>query len=344
MGHLATPRGRLWKASPFVVLLLTVLLLTSACQAPRAAAPAPGPSSAGASFAGRTLNIATGGTGGVYIVYGAGLADTLSRKMGVAASAESTAASIANMQLIRDGRADLAFTLADTAYDAFAGRPPFTAADRVDARSIAVLYSNYTHIVAREDAGINTVADLRGRRVSMGAAASGTEVIGNRVLEVYGLNPETDIQRERLGVADSAAALRDDRIDAFFWSGGLPTAQVSDLANTTRVRFLDHADAIPRMVDRYGPFYFPITIPRGTYGNDGDVTVSGVANLLVVPAAFDSAFVKAILQTMFDSQPELVTVHPEARNLALQTAVEGSPLEFHPGAIDFYQEKGVWRR
>jgi len=177
----------------------------------------------------------------------------------------------------------------------------------------------------------------------MGAAASGTEIIGNRVLEAYGLNPETDIARERLGVADSATALRDDKIDAFFWSGGLPTAQITDLVTTTRIKLLDHGDIIQKMAAAYGPFYFPAKIPAGTYGNDGDVTVSGVANLLVVPASFDAAFVKAILQTLFDSQPDLVNVHAEARNLSLQNAVEGSPLEFHPGAIGFYQEKGVWK-
>jgi len=249
---------------PAVAAIFALLLLASACQAPRAA-PASAPSSAGASFAGRTLNIVTGGTGGVYIVYGAGLADILSKKMELAASAESTAASIANMQLIRDGKADLAFTLADTAYDAFAGRSPFTPQDKVDARAIAVLYSNYTHVVAREGAGITTVSDLRDKRVSTGAPASGTEVIANRVLDAYGLNPESDIQRERLGVADSANSLRDGRIDAFFWSGGMPTAQIADLVSSTRVRFIDHGDAIQRLVDRHGPFYFPISIPRGAY-------------------------------------------------------------------------------
>jgi uncharacterized protein len=324
--------------------LTALVLLSVACQAPRAAPTGEAPSSGGASFAGRTLNIATGGTGGVYIVYGAGVADILSRKLQVAASAESTAASIANMQLIRDGKADLAFTLADTAYDAFSGRSPFTQQDKVDARTLAVLYSNYTHIVARDGAGVNTVADLRDKRVSMGAPASGTEVIGNRVPEAYNLNPETDIQRERLGVADSANALRDGRIDAFFWSGGLPTAQITDLVSSTRVRLVEHRDAIQRMSDRYGPFYFPISIPQGMYQNEGEVAVAGVANLLVVPANFDAALATAILETMFDSKTELETIHPEAKNLTLQSAVEGSPLDFHPGAIDFYRTNGVWRR
>jgi hypothetical protein len=286
----------------------------------------------------------TGGTGGVYIVYGAGLADILTKKMKVAASAQSTAASVANMQLIRDGKADLAFTLADTAYDAVAGQNSFKPEEKVDARTIAVLYSNYTHIVAKDGSGIRTVADLKDKRVSTGAAASGTEIIANRVLEAYGLDAATDIQRERLGVADSADALRDGKIDAFFWSGGLPTSQIADLANSTGLVFLDHGDAIQKLVDKYGPFYFPIKIPKGMYKNDNDVTVSGVANLLVVPTSFDPAFVRAILETMFDSQAELATIHAEANNLKLDSAVQGSPIEFHPGAIEFYRSKGVWRQ
>src|SRR5437764_4407298 len=123
-----------------LVAVSLVLVAAAACQAPRAAPPPTGASpnsSAVPSYEGRTLNIVTGGTGGVYIVYGAGLADILSKKMNVAASAQATAASVANMQLIRDGKADLAFTLADTAFDAFAGRDPFTPADKVDARTLA---------------------------------------------------------------------------------------------------------------------------------------------------------------------------------------------------------------
>lgn len=333
---------------PGFAAIVGAVLLATACQAPRAAPPAAppagGPSAGAPSFEGRTLNIVTGGTGGVYIVYGAGLADILSKKLKVAASAESTAASVANMQLIRDGKADLAFTLADTAYDAVVGRASFKPEEKVDARTLAVLYSNYTHIVAKDGTGIQTVPDLKGKRVSVGAAASGTEIIANRVLEAYGLDPAADIQRERLGVADSAAALRDGKIDAFFWSGGLPTSQVLDLASSMKLQFLDQADAIARMVESYGPFYFPIKIAAGTYRNETDIVVAGVANLLVAPASADPALVRVILETMFDSQPELETIHAEAKNLKLESAVEGSPLDFHPGAIDFYRSRGVWKR
>ena len=330
--------------------LAALLLVAAACAAPRQAAPtATVPSgtaaaSATPNFEGKTLNIVTGGTGGVYIVYGAGLADLLNKKLKVAASPQSTTASVDNMKLIRDGKADLAFVLADTAYDAVNGKGSFASEAKADAKSLAVLYSNFTHVVVKDDSAIKTIADLKGKRVSMGAAGSGTEIIGNRTLEAYGLDPAKDIQRERLGVADSATQLKDNKIDAFFWSGGLPTAALSDLASTTKIRVLDQADGIKKMADKYGPFYFNTKIPRGTYNLAADVTVSGVANLLVVNSKFDAAFARAVLATMFDSTSELGTIHAEGKNLKLETAVEGSPLDYHQGAIDFYKSKGVWKK
>lgn len=337
------------------ILSLTVatVLVAAACQAPRATseqspAPTTGASAAAASkapdFTGKTLNIVTGGTGGVYIVYGAGLADMLTKRMKVAASAQTTPASVDNMKLIRDGKADLAFTLADTAYDAINGKGRFAPPEaKVNAQTIAVMYSNYMHIVAKASAGINTVADLKGKRVSIGAAGSGTETKGIRILEAYGLNATTDIQPQRLSAQDSADALRDGKIDAFFFDGGLPTSAVSDIANSTPVKLIDQTDAIAKMNAKYGNFYFAAKIPKGTYKNDTDVVTAGVANLLVVPASFDAAFVKAILTAMFDNQPDLVLVHPEAKNLKLDTATQGSPIDFHPGAIEFYKAKGVWK-
>ncbi len=327
---------------------VATLLVTAACQAPRATSDStPAPSTAvskAPDFTGKTLNIATGGTGGVYIVYGAGLADMLTKKMKVAASAQSTPASVDNMKLIRDGKADLAFVLSDTSFDAINGKGRFAPPEaKVDAKAIAVMYSNYMHIVAKASAGINTVADLKGKRVSTGAAGSGTETKGIRILEAYGLNATTDIQPQRLNAQDSADALRDGKIDAFFFDGGLPTSAVTDIANSTAIKLLDQSDAIAKMNAKYGNFYFAAKIPKGTYKNDADVITAGVANLLVVPSSFDAAFVKAILTAMFDNQADLVLVHPEAKNLKLDTATQGSSIDFHAGAIDFYKSKGVWK-
>ena len=340
------------RLSRLLVPLVASALIASGCAAPRATAPTatPGPSGSSAAtaapnFTGKTLNIVTGGTGGVYIVYGAGLADLLNKKLGTAASPQSTPASVDNMKLIRDGKADLAFVLSDTAYDAVQGKGAFAAPEtKADAKALAVLYNNFTHVIVRDDSPIKTIADLRGRDVNTGAAGSGTETIANRTLEAYGLNPATDITRQRTGVADAAAQLKDNKIQALFWSGGLPTAAITDLATTVKIRILDQTDGIKKMSDKYGPFYFNATIPKGTYGLAADVTVSGVANLLVVPAKFDAALATAVLKTMFDSSTELGAIHAEAKNLKLASAVEGSPIDYHQGAIDFYKEKGVWKK
>jgi len=333
-------------------VLISAILIAAACAAPRAGsdattAPAAGSAAATPNFAGRPVNIVTGGTGGVYIIYGGGLANVLSSKLGVAASAQSTTASVDNMKFIRDKKADLAFTLADTALDASKGRAQFAPPEQPGTalRAVTSLYPNVTHVVTKDGSGINTVADLKGKRVSVGSAGSGTEVIANRVLEAYDLK-QSDLQPQKLGVADSANGLRDGRLDAFFWSGGLPTAAVTDLANAPGVtlKFLDHSDVVQKLADKYDKLYVNATIPANVYKNSAAVKVSGVNNLLVASADMDEALVYAILKTMFDNQKELEVVHPEAKNLTLQNAVQGSPLDYHPGAVKFYREKGVWNR
>src|SRR5256884_9872351 len=164
-----------------VAPLVAALLVAVACSTPRAASTPTRSATGTPSFAGKTLNIVTGGTGAVYIVYGAGLADVLNKRLGTAASAQSTTASVDNMKLIRDGKADVAFTLADTAYDAVNGKGSFASPEKpADAKALAVVYSNLTHLVVKESGGINTVTDLKGKRVSMGSAGRGAGVVANR--------------------------------------------------------------------------------------------------------------------------------------------------------------------
>src|SRR5438132_916557 len=185
---------------------------------------------------------------------------------------------------------------------------------------------------------------LKGNRVPVGSADSGTEIIANRTLEAYGLDPNKDIQRERLGVQDSANALRDGKIDAFFFSGGLPVPAVLDLSTATKIKVLDLTDSVKKMSDKYGPLYFTIKIPKTTYNTAADVTVSGVANLLVVPSGFDPALAQAILATMFENKSDLAKVHVAANDLTLETATVGSSIDFHQGAIDYYKSKGAWKK
>lgn len=289
------------------------------------------------------LSIATGGTGGVYYPYGGAMANLISEYVdGVDVTAEVTSASVDNMLLIESGDADLAFVLGDTAYDAVQGNAPFETA--VPAQALATLYNNFTHLVTTDDSGINTVADLRDKRVSTGSPGSGTEVIANRILEAAGLNPDEDIQREQLGASESADAIRDRQIDAYFWSGGLPTGSVTDLGATPNIdlKLIPHADLAETLSSQYGAFYGTETIPGGTYpGQDEAVDVIVVPNVLVVNSDFDEELAYNIVKAIFDHRDELVAAHPVANDLTLENAVQNSPIEFHPGAVRYYTEQGV---
>ena len=290
------------------------------------------------------ISIATGGTGGVYYPYGGGLAKVLNDNLpGIRASAEVTSASVDNLKLIRDGKADIAFVLADTLADAVAGQGAFEGSP-VPAVSLAVLYSNYTHIAALAQSGMTSVADLRGKTVSTGSPGSGTEVIAMRVLKAAGLDPDTDVTRQGLGASESAGALKDGKVDAFFWSGGLPTAAVQDLAHSQGVslRLLPNADLVPALRRAHGPLYFPLEIPAGAYrGIVAPVAVVGVANVLVVNRSMPEQLAYDITQILFDKQPELAAIHPEARHLSIASATKGSPAAFHPGALRYFQQRGL---
>lgn len=294
----------------------------------------------------RFISIATGGTGGVYYPYGGGIAKVLNENLpDVRATAEVTAASVDNLKLIRDGKADIAFALADTVADAVNGRGAFEGSP-VPVASLAVLYSNYTHVATLAQKGFTSIADLRGRTVSTGSPGSGTEVIAFRVLRAAGLNPDTDLTRQGLGVSESAGALKDGKIDAFFWSGGLPTAAIQDLAHSQGIslRLLPTADLVPALTAEYGDLYFPLEIPTGAYrGIAAPVQVIGVANVLVVNASMPEQLAYDITRVMFEKQQELAAIHPEAAKLSLETATTGSPAPFHPGAARYFREKQVTR-
>jgi hypothetical protein len=288
------------------------------------------------------ISIATGGTGGVYYPYGGGLAKVLNENVpGIRATAEVTAASVDNLKLIRDGKADIAFALADTVADAVKGRGAFDGSP-VPAVSLAVLYSNYTHLVTLASSGISSIEGLRGKTVSTGSPGSGTEVIAFRVLRAAGLNPDTDLTRQGLGASESAGALKDGKVHAFFWSGGLPTAAVQDLAHSQgiTIRMIPTGDLVPALQRDHGPLYFPLEIPAKAYpGVDAPVSVVGVANVLVVNRAMPEQLAYDITRVLFEKQTELAAIHPEARKLSLETATKGSPAEFHPGALRFYRER-----
>ena len=213
---------------------------------------------------GGRLSIATGGTSGVYFVYGGGLAKVISSNLeGYRATAETTSASVDNLILIKDGGSDIAFTLADTALDAVEGREAFK--EKVPMRVLAQIYDNYTQVVAKAGSGIKTIEDLKGKRVSVGAPNSGTEVIADRIFEAAEIDPKGGIKRQGLGVDESVQAMKDGSIDAFFWSGGLPTGAITDLVTSDKITLLDTTVYTDKLVQKYGEVYRDETIPKGTY-------------------------------------------------------------------------------
>src|SRR3954447_1767218 len=215
----------------------------------------------------QNISIATGGTGGVYYPMGGGMAALLSKYIpGMAATAEVTGGSVANLQLIGTGKRYIALTMKDGTLDAYKGQDKFTGKP-VQVRTLMILYPNRMHVVTIDGTGISKMADLKGKRVSTGSGGSATEVMAFRVIEAAGLDKDKDMRRERLGVAESTNALKDRKIDAYFWVGGLPTAAVTDLGATpgVKIKLIDHADVVPKMNAKHGELYVKDVIPAKTY-------------------------------------------------------------------------------
>ena len=290
------------------------------------------------------ISISTGGTGGVYYPLGGGMANILSKYVpGLQATAEVTGGSVDNLKLLGSGKTEVIFTMADSGWDAMQGVDKFKDA-KVNTRTLLVLYPNRLHVVTIEGTGINKLADLKGKRISTGAPGSGTEVMAFRLLDAVGIDKDKDVKRERLSVAESVNALKDRKIDALIWSGGVPTAALTDLAATpgVKIKLLDHGDAAEAMNKKYGPLYVKGTIPGKSYsGQDAPTTNVDVWNLLVASDKMSDQMAYNIVKTLFEKKAELVAVHRDAEGIALENQATGSPLPFHPGARKYFEEHGV---
>jgi len=302
---------------------------------------------AGAALAQQGLNIAiaTGGTGGVYYPLGGGMANVLSKHVpGMQASARVTGGSVDNLKLIGSQQSEVALVMVDAALDALKGEDKFKGSP-VDVRTLMVLYPNRMHVVSMEGTGVEKMSDLKGKRVSTGSPGSATEVMAFRVIEAAGLDKDKDMRRERLGVAESVNALKDRKIDAFFWVGGLPTAAVTDLGATpnVKIKMIDHADTVEKMNKKYDNLYTTGVIPAKTYpGQDKDNPIAVVQNILVANAKMSDKVAYDIVKTFIDKRDELVAVHAEAESIKLENqSPKNSPIPWHPGAVKYFSEKGL---
>ena len=292
----------------------------------------------------KQLSIATGGTGGVYYPLGGGFGNILGKEIpGVTATAQVTGGSVANLQLIASGKADLCFTQVDAAWDAINGKDKFPT--KLPITALAVMYPNHMHVVTVEGTGVNKVEDMKGKRISTGSPGSATEVYANRVLEAAGLDHAKDIVKERLGVAESVNALKDKKIDGFFWVGGLPTAAVTDLGATpnTKLKILDIAQYTAKMNDKYGPLYADAIIPAATYkGMDKDAKNNSVWNIMAVNASTSEELAYQLTKTMLEKRDDLALVHKEALNIKPEWQTSSrAGIPWHPGALKYFKEKGI---
>ena len=298
-----------------------------------------------ASNAQAQLSIATGGTGGVYYPMGGGLATILSKYLpNLQATAEVTGGSVDNINLVGSGKPYVGFTMADAAQDAIKGEGKFTNRKQ-DIRALVVLYPNRMHVTTVDGTYIKLMSDLKGKRVSTGSPGSATEVMALRLIEAAGIDKDKDLKRERLSVAESVNAIKDRKIDAFFWAGGLPTAGITDLANSPgmKLMMIDHDQYVESMNKKYGSIYFKDTIPKSTYaGMKVDNKIASVANILVVNASMSEKDAYNIVKTIFEKQSELIAVHAEFKNIKLADQKNATAvIPFHPGVLKYFKEKGI---
>jgi uncharacterized protein len=291
------------------------------------------------------LTIVTGGTGGVFYPYGGGIAKILSEKVAnLQVTSQVTGGSVDNCKLVAAGDADIGFSTLDSAYDAMQGTGAYQRDGKLDVRVLAVLYDSFLHVIGSQSAGITTMASMRGKRIGVGSAGSSTESIADRVIEAAGLNPRSDITRDNLSVAESAGALKDGKIAAFFWIGGIPTAAVRDLATSGQpaLTFIPTGEELAKLERQWPGLYRPFNLPANAYaGQAAAVSGLGVANVLVVSSKAPAAQITAVLNGIFNNLEEVQKIHPEARRLTLQSAAVKTAVPFHPAAEAFFKSKGA---
>lgn len=288
------------------------------------------------------LSIATGGTGGVYYPIGGGFAEMINNHIeGAQATAEVTGASVENMGLIMRGDADLALVLADTAYQAYTGTGDFESRQIENTRALASVYPNAVQLVTLADSDIHSIADLAGKRVSVGAPGSGTELNARAVLEANGVS-YSDFTPQRLNFNETADAIRDGDIDAGFWSVGPPTSSILNLATTRDVRLVGLTDEEIANAREVEPVFAPYSLRVGIYdGVEEPVQTISIPNVLAVSSEMDEELAYQITKVLFEHTDELIAIHPAANDTTVEFSVDSTPIAFHPGALRYYEEVGA---
>ena len=293
---------------------------------------------------GEKIVLATGGNTGTYYAYGMAMGPILAEKTGIKFDVQSTGASKANIQSIQLEEADMAVVQNDVMYYAYTGTDLFEGAQTQDFSAVATLYPELCQIIASKASGITSVADLAGKRVSVGDAGSGVEFNAKQILAAYGIDINNDIEKQNLGFGPSADALKDEKIDAFFCVAGVPTTAITDLAMSNDITVVPvDDDKFAELSAQYG-FYTQQLIPAGTYnGMTEDVKTVAVMATYIVDNDLSEETVYNITKNIFENKEEITAAHAKGESLDSAAAINGIPAEvpFHAGALKYFKEIGV---
>jgi TRAP transporter TAXI family solute receptor len=289
------------------------------------------------------VRMATGGSTGTYYGFGSALGQILSEKTKINISVQSTGASKANIQLIDAGEVEIAIVQNDVMDYAWRGVDLFNGEKINSFSTMAALYAEVCQIVVNPAAGIQTIADLRGKNVSVGDAGSGVEFNARQILQAYGITFE-QIVKQNLSFGASADALRDNKIDAFFCVAGAPTPAIIDLSTGRDVLLLEIDDAHVAELVRQYPFYTKFPVPAGSYrGQNNDVQTVAVKATFIVSSKLKEDTVYQLTKALFESKSEIEIAHAKGKELSTSYAVEGISVPFHPGAAKYLREIGALR-
>jgi TRAP transporter TAXI family solute receptor len=287
------------------------------------------------------INILTGGTSGVYYPLGVAIGKIYGDKLpNVKTQVQATKASVENLVLLQQGRGELAFVLGDSLKAAWEGDEEAGFKSKLTKlRTLGAIYPNYIQIVAAADSGIKTLADLKGKSLSVGAPKSGTELNSRAILAAAGLSYKDLGKIEYLPFAESVDLMKNRQLNATLQSAGLGVASLKDLSSSTDITVV----SVPKeVVDKIGPPFVSVMIPANTYiGQDKDVPTAAVINYLVTSSAVSDDLAYQMTKLIFESLSELANSHVAGREIKLETAATGSPVPLHPGAIRYYKEKGL---
>lgn len=317
------------KVISVLVIVLAVSLALVGC----------GQQEAGKSY---SFSMATGGTTGTYYPLGTAIANVITEYVdNVTVEARSTGASVANINLLKDGQADLAFVQNDIAYYAYNGVQVFEGEKIENIRGMMALYPEHIQIVTLAGSGINSVADLAGKRVAVGAPGSGVEANAKQILEVYGLTFDDLALADNLSFKDAVQKLKNNQLDAAFLTAGYPTAAVSELAASKSIKLISIDDEhAQELMEKY-PFYVQDVIPAGTYkGVDEEVKTVAVKAILIIRSDIPDDVVYNMLDAIFNHTDEIAKAHAKGAMINLDNAVDGMSIPWHPGAEKYFKEKG----